>query len=230
MAVSHVALRFSTATVVTVAIALAPATAPAMPTKQDPVDDRPVSDDDLRMMLTMPDGVRPNLASETAAAPEPPTIMPSRLSLGLRSGYGSPLGSLALVADYYPVSWFGLEGATAVPVLGEPMTFAESALFGWRMADWLEQGLGVGMAQSFVTNVGSAGHPGTLSYITMDVSHFTFYLSRRLSLRTSLDLAFPLDGYDFCSAHPGSCPRTTPFGLGGNAALLWSFDLSGGGA
>ena len=58
-----------------------------------------------------------------------PTIMPSRLSLGMQSGYGSRLGYLALAADYFPISSVGLATTVAMPIAGEPVTFGEMLLF-----------------------------------------------------------------------------------------------------
>lgn len=140
-------------------------------------------------------------------------------------GYGSPLGSLALSAGYYPVRWFGIEGAFAPP-FGAPPTVGESIVFAWPQTSWLEQGLGIGLAQSFVSATGPGVHPGAVSYLTADCGHLTFYFSRALSLRVAVDLSFALSGRDFCEAHDGACPRTT--GISGDGTLFWSFDLGGG--
>ena len=210
------------------AVALASSVAQARTPPLSPGDDPPPPAEDPALTLSMPEvsTVTATSAGVPDTEPAPSRDMSSWLSLGLRSGYGSPLGSLAFVMDYRPVPWFGLEGAAAPPAFGEPSTLAESLFFAWKQADWLEQGLGIGVAQSFITDVEPGGHAGVVNYLTADCAHLEIHFTRNLSLRTSLDLTFPLNGGGFCGAHPEACPRVT--GIAGNGALLWSFDLSGG--
>lgn len=179
------------------------------------------------------DRPKATIASEPATVadwPEPdrspPPFMAERLSLGVQTGYGSPFGPLALDAGWYPTSWFGLEGTLGLHVGDEPTTAGESMRFGWRLGDVVEQGLGIGLAQSFVTRVAAGGHEGVVNYLTADCGHVAFWLTRGLALRLSIDLAFPITGVTFCEQHPEACPNTTA--VSGSAALLWSFDLSHG--
>lgn len=102
----------------------------------------------------------PRQGSESTAGPvldwaEPdrtaPTLMASRLSLGLVSGV-SPDGFGAVQAEYYPwdESHFtvGLHAAYG-PWGALGPTVSEMLAIEWPMATWLQQGLGVGLTQSF---------------------------------------------------------------------------------
>lgn len=154
----------------------------------------------------------------------PPTMMASRFSVGLLGGY-SPLGFGAVEAEYYPFDegalTLGIHAAFGPWGVGGPST-GELLTVDWPLATWCQQGLGVGLTESFP--VGPAGD--FLAFFDADASHLTFFLGRHLLLRATIGFSLPV---------VGPCGRGTPCAQWSNAfpldltgALLWNFDTSPG--
>jgi hypothetical protein len=168
----------------------------------------------------------------TADWPEPDRTagpyMSSRFSMGLQSGYLSPLGVIGAKLALYPTSFFGLEAGYGWHGSGGPTTFTESMVFEWPMGWIIGQGLGIGLAQSRVSHGADdapLASPGYVQFLTGDVTHVSFYLSRALTLRLTGEIAFPIKGASVCGGKPFSdvCGAGA---LSGNVALFWNFDLS----
>ncbi len=154
----------------------------------------------------------------------PPTMMSSRLSVGILGGW-SPLGYAAVQAEYYPFDEGGLTlgihaafgpWGVAGPSTGELLTVE------WPLATWVQQGLGVGFTESFPIGPGGS----FLGFFDAACSPFSFFLPRRLVARVTLGFSMPVVG----PCGPGTPCSTWSQGLPVDitGALLWNFDTSAG--
>ncbi len=158
----------------------------------------------------------------------PPSIMPSRLSVGLEAGVGGvPVGTFALAAELYPWQWsifqVGFHGAYG------PNGFVGPTVSEMITADIaygpVEEGLGVGLAHSFRSaSHAMPGAPDRVDVLDLDVSHFSVFITREVMLRAMLGLELPVSSG--CDDTGKVCGNTSVvYGL---ATLMWNFDLSRG--
>jgi hypothetical protein len=66
-------------------------------------------------------------------------------------------------------------------------------------------------------------------FLDIDVSHFSWYVTRQLGLRASLGMGIPLSNQSYCIAHPEACPEpvgtTDALSLSGTLGAFFAFDF-----
>jgi hypothetical protein len=183
----------------------------------------------------VPGGVGGGSAGALVDWPEPdrtpPPMMTSRLSFGFVGGV-RPLGYGAIEGQYYP--WnentftvgfraaYGPWGALGHSV-GEMLTVD------WPLGRSIQQGLGVGLTQSFRAGPGAvetAGAPGSMNFFDADCSHFNVFLSRALMLH--LGLGFSWATSSGCKFGEGCGRFNPPATLTFAGGLFWNLDTSPG--
>jgi hypothetical protein len=151
----------------------------------------------------------------------------SRLSFGLQTGYGSPLGYLALLAEYFPFGWLGFSAGVGTPLANEPWSARQGLIFEWRHGDSriLVHGIDVGFAESFPNNVIPESETGMATYFQTGY-HLTIGLGP-VGVRAGVGQVVIVNG-GYCTQHPQDCPQLDlgTVGLSATLTLLVNLDLT----
>jgi hypothetical protein len=201
-----------------------PAHAPKIETADPPPTPLPLAPEAPprpRSTQILPEDLRPEYLASAG-----PT---GRLSFGAQVGIDSPLGDLALLVDYFPITVLGIEAAVSMPIEDEPVTFGEMLLLDIPLASILSMGGGVGFAQSMTKTIIPGDTPGVSHYLNLDCTHLGFSFTPNVTLRGTLGYTIGLNNGDYCKAHPEACPQLSSVALSGTFALFWNFNFGGGG-
>jgi hypothetical protein len=169
-------------------------------------------------------------AESDAVDEEPAPATHPRLDLGVQSGLGSPLGRLGVQADYFARSWLGLELGLGLPDANGSKSTLELLEVSWPIAPMVEQGLGIGLEQLFVTvpaPLAFADASHVVNDLVLDCSHVSLFFGTHLVLRGTLGISTPIVGGSVCQQNPDLCAGGARLWISG--ALQWNFDFGGEG-